>query len=505
MNHLSLVLPEERWHPSVVAATARLFSISAPDVEQARVLEIDCGDGGNIISIAASLPSSSCTGVALSSEALDRGRNLISESGLKNVVLHDQTPADGVFDYIFLRNTYSRQQPDIRSEWLSSYAGKLAENGVIVVEHMCYPGWHFLDPIREQIQYHTRNIDDAFEKMIAGRQYLSALSSSIPPRMAQFKKMVRSAWERSTGVPDVNFGVEYLDTQTRPSYFHQFAETLQGGGYQYLCELAPGSMLINQFPGAISAVLPEEAGVIETEQYLDFVTNRTKRVSILCRAELEIERQIDASVCDGLYFSAAGLPENPEQIFQEEETRLTSPYGGTVTVSVPAAKAALLELCSRFPRRMQIGEVIDIVRDIHKDFTEADKVAIYETFAACAVCEIVQINSDPGQGCATLSEKPVASSLIRAQARIRSIPHVSSLQHRSVPVDQMDCLLLEMLDGNNDKAALIAKFRELVEKQSITLKRDDKPVADEATVEEIASQQIDRFLETYLARGFLES
>lgn len=505
MNHLSLVLPDERWHPSVVAANAHLFSVSAPNVTGARILEIDCADGGNIISIAASLPSSNCTGVAASSEAVTRGRNLISESGLTNVALFNQiTEVEGRFDYIFLRNTYSLQQPESRAELLSNFAGRLSENGIIVVEHLCFPGWHNLNSIRGQIQYHTRDIEDDHERMIAGRQFLQALATSVPHNVVQYKNLVQGAWKSSTGVPDINFGSEYFESRIQPSYFYEFAESLKGSGYQYLSELAPGSMLINQFPQAIGPILPKDCGVIESEQYIDFVTNRAKRVSILCREELKIDRQIDPADCEGLYFSAAGWPENPEQIFQEEETILNSPYGGTVTITVPAAKAALMELCARYPKRLQIGEVVDTVEGIQKELTETDKGAIYEAFAACAVSEIVQINTVPGQASVVLSEKPVASSLVRAQARIRTIPHVSSLQHRTVPVDSMMCSLLEMLDGSHDKQTLVPKLMELVVNQASTLEKEGQQPGEGANVEEFASQQIDKLLDFFQSQGLFE-
>ena len=158
--------------------------------------------------------------------------------------------------------------------------------------------------------------------MIAGRQYLNALSQSVPQALPQYRAIAEGEWTSSNNVPDLNFGVEYLEDGFHPSFFHEFVESLEGSGLQYLCESSLGSMLINQFPAAMGSILPEDCSVVETEQYVDFITNRTRRLSILCRDDIEIDRNIDPSVCESLYFSVPGLGENPEEEFSNPEVTL---------------------------------------------------------------------------------------------------------------------------------------------------------------------------------------
>ena len=52
-------------HPDVLATAARLRGLVPPDVEGARVLEIGCSTGGNLLAMATSLPDASFVGIRL--------------------------------------------------------------------------------------------------------------------------------------------------------------------------------------------------------------------------------------------------------------------------------------------------------------------------------------------------------------------------------------------------------------------------------------------------------
>ena len=45
-------------HPDRFATLGRLFGLAPENVERARVLELGCGDGANLIAMAAALPNS---------------------------------------------------------------------------------------------------------------------------------------------------------------------------------------------------------------------------------------------------------------------------------------------------------------------------------------------------------------------------------------------------------------------------------------------------------------
>src|SRR4051812_19424690 len=91
--------------PERMATLATMYGLAPPPVDHCRVLELGCGDGGNIVPLAFVFPHSTFLGVDLSSTAIDHGNEMLTRLGLKNAELRAQDlmefPADaGTFDYI---------------------------------------------------------------------------------------------------------------------------------------------------------------------------------------------------------------------------------------------------------------------------------------------------------------------------------------------------------------------------------------------------------------------
>src|SRR5687767_6087963 len=74
-------------HPGRMAAQATLRGLHPAPVERARVLELGCGDGSNLIPMAHGLRDAVFTGIDLNEQALARGRAHASALNLSNVEL----------------------------------------------------------------------------------------------------------------------------------------------------------------------------------------------------------------------------------------------------------------------------------------------------------------------------------------------------------------------------------------------------------------------------------
>src|ERR1019366_3689360 len=104
------VYPET--HPDTLARTAVLFGMDPPPVQQCRVLEIACGDGGNIIPMAFELPHSEFVGIDSASIPIQHAQRVIERSGAKNVSVRALDLMEicrdfGTFDYIIAHGIYS--------------------------------------------------------------------------------------------------------------------------------------------------------------------------------------------------------------------------------------------------------------------------------------------------------------------------------------------------------------------------------------------------------------
>src|SRR5579859_5835931 len=79
--------PFPQTHPDRLGTIARLFGMSPTPVEGCRVLELGCGDGGNLIPMAYTLRASEFLGVDLSARAIAAGMEMVQALGLANVSL----------------------------------------------------------------------------------------------------------------------------------------------------------------------------------------------------------------------------------------------------------------------------------------------------------------------------------------------------------------------------------------------------------------------------------
>src|SRR5512135_2412274 len=96
--------PFSQTHPDRLATIAALYGLPAASPERCRVLELGCGDGGNLVPMAYVLPGSTFLGLDAAGSAVEQGRAQIAALGLTNVELRhaDLLEASdlGRFDYV---------------------------------------------------------------------------------------------------------------------------------------------------------------------------------------------------------------------------------------------------------------------------------------------------------------------------------------------------------------------------------------------------------------------
>lgn len=130
--------------PNRLAAAGLLHGWRAPDPSTASVLEIGCGDGFNLIGVAAVAPASRCVGFDLSGEAIARGQALGTQAGLQNVELHqgdimDYPRSGPKFDYIVCHGVYSWIPQPVRPALLELIGARLAPRGLAYVSFDTLP------------------------------------------------------------------------------------------------------------------------------------------------------------------------------------------------------------------------------------------------------------------------------------------------------------------------------------------------------------------------------
>src|SRR5262252_399369 len=152
----------KQTHPDRLAVIATLMGMRPAPVEHCRVLELGCGDGGNLVPMAMSLRQSEFVGFDRAAGAVQSANEVVTSLGLKNIVIKQldvlDLPADlGDFDYIIAHGFYSWAPDAVKEKILAVCKKQLNPQGVAFISYNAYPGGHLTDMVRNMLLFHLRN------------------------------------------------------------------------------------------------------------------------------------------------------------------------------------------------------------------------------------------------------------------------------------------------------------------------------------------------------------
>ena len=103
VEYPSYAIPQS--YPDKLAVVAAMFGMDPVPPGRARVLDVGCGSGGNLLPMALLWPGGEYVGIDLASTAIDKAKASAAQLGLTNIRFEAadlmDLPADfGTFDYI---------------------------------------------------------------------------------------------------------------------------------------------------------------------------------------------------------------------------------------------------------------------------------------------------------------------------------------------------------------------------------------------------------------------
>src|SRR5438067_9023170 len=281
-------------HPNHLAALARLFAMSPPEVETCRVLEVGCARGDNLIPMAYSLPRARFVGIDLSPRQITEGQAAIAELGLENIELRAQSILDigpnlGPFDFILAHGVFSWVSEPVQDQLLRCCAESLSPNGLAYISFNTHPGWHIGAMVRDMMFFHAREIDDPRGRVRASRDLLRILARALAKSDSPYARSLKEEADLILSRPDSYLYHEYLEESNRPMYFHQFVSLAAAHGLRYLAEAKLGNLAAAQPPGLLQ-VFGDSADWLAREQYYDFIKGQSFRQAVLCREGVPCSR-----------------------------------------------------------------------------------------------------------------------------------------------------------------------------------------------------------------------
>ena len=266
----------------------KLLGFITPNLENARVLEIGCSFGGNIIPFALENPKAEVIGVDLSSVQIEEGNRIIKYLGLENIRLIHQNILDfdsslGKFDYIICHGVFSWVNEEVQRGILNVIKDHLSENGSAILSYNTYPGWKNLEVARDVMLFRDemlKNRGEQINESNAVRYGRGAIEF-----LSQFSILNEKIKDGITGIKekdDYYILHEYFEENNKPMYLYDFNKMLLEHQLIHVVD----SDLMKTFPNISNEIeekLSAECGSdnIAKEQYYDFLLDRQFRVSIV--------------------------------------------------------------------------------------------------------------------------------------------------------------------------------------------------------------------------------
>jgi methyltransferase-like protein/2-polyprenyl-3-methyl-5-hydroxy-6-metoxy-1,4-benzoquinol methylase len=505
-------LAHVQTHPDRLATLAKLFGMQPPPVERCSVLELGCGDGTNLISMAYALPQSRFLGIDLATRPIVEGNQTIAQLGLQNVRLERCDIADfgsdqGPFDYIIAHGVYSWVPAEVRDRLLAVCHDSLSANGVAYVSYNAYPGCHLRDMVRGMMLFHVRSLSNSAEKIAQGRALLKFLAESKKEpdlyRM-MLEKELKHIMERSDG----SFYHDDLSPVAHPVYLHQFVAHAAQHGLQFLGDAMFNEMQPEDYTPAVLSALEElDDDIIAREQYLDFLLCRRFRRTLLCHRDAPLDHRIRPGVIAGFYAAADVQPESSDPDLQSpviEEFRARK--GASIQTNRPLDKAALFHLSRCWPHSVRFTELLAAARrlapsDAAGDSAGEDTKALCDLLLRAYAAGVVELHLWAPHLVTKVSDRPMASPIARLESRRGN--RVTTLRHTGLELsDENSRDLLGLLDGTRDFATLVDSLADLVSAGNAQIRRGSEPVTEPAEVRAIIASELPLALER-LARAAL--
>lgn len=425
------------------------------------MLELGCGDGGNALSIAQTLPGAQVLGVDAAGAAIARGSKLAQAAGLENVELRagdfESLAADelGSVDYVIAHGVYSWIPPAARVALLACVARCLAPHGIAFLSYNAYPGSYLRDMARDVLRFHLRDVEDPAARLAGAHELMRTIVAIDEP--TPYARVLREHLERMLGASDALLFHDDLAEVSTPFYLHEVVEHAQRHGLRFLAEADLAESLMRDVPddaARLMATLPDDAVV--REQYLDFFKNRMFRQTLLCRAEAPVRRALDDGALERL--SIASSARAGERTLDGAETFAT-PEGATMTTSEPLVRGAMDALAAAWPAALPFPALLERALEAAGPDAPAELVAarLREVLLEAHLARVVQLHGCPPPVARSAGERPRASGLARAQVAAGK-PVVSSLLHANVRLTDADAALVALLDGMRDWPVLRAEL-----------------------------------------------
>jgi len=359
-------------HPALIAAAATLAGLDPVPIERARVLEIGCASGHNLLPLAHAYPHAQFTGVDFSEPAIALAREAAAAAMLGNISfisgdLRTFDPTQGGFDYIIAHGVFSWVENSTKTALLDLCHRALKPSGIACISYNVLPGWSLRQPLAmlagalashpsaaSTAQLPLHGLPELFDAFFA--------DSSTP----YGEHLRQCAHDMAAKGADI-LAFDDLAPINHPCYFVEFLDAANRAGLRYLGESNPSENTPAELPDAAREKLKLFADDPRLlQQLIDFLSGRTFRTSLLARSDgpelMEITPQRILGLAARTSLQHAGSLRD-----FSAGARMRFTFGGeeeVIELDHPVAKALLAALIKVAPACPPLAETLSAMHEL---------------------------------------------------------------------------------------------------------------------------------------------
>jgi len=444
--------------PQYLNAMGRLYGMNPPDWRKARVLELGCASGGNLIPMAARWPKAEFVGVDLSTVQIARATDIATRLGLSNIRFLAQSITElgedlGRFDYIIAHGVLSWVPPEVQNSTIEVCARMLSPTGIGLISFNTLPGWYASKAVRDMLTQHCARFATPTEKVGGAIGLLEFILAAAPMENDPWRLSLARELHTLKSSPPAYLMHEYFEPCNHQFYFHQVAAKVKEAGLQYLGDAHPKRMVAGNVPPKVAQTLAQFTDIVEREQYIDYLVNQRFRVSLVCRPENTLNHQPDKARILDFALTSQMEPRGPVDLKKDGPVDFAGPGGTSVRVVKRAAAALNVVLAERRGRPLPARKLVTeaAARAGIRDKDEVQK-ALVELGLTLVRAECWTLHSEEGPDVAVVSARPQAFAPARLLAAEQTFLPTARLGN--LLLDQPSRKVLAACDGKNGHGEL---------------------------------------------------
>lgn len=477
-----------------------LYGVDGVLPNKARVLEIGCGVGANSISFALNHPDAKVTGVDLSSKQIELANELKNRLGVKNAkfIKKDILEIDdkfGEFDYIIAHGVYSWVDDDVKEKIFKIFKECLSKNGIAYLSYNTYPGWKGKEILRDIMLYRSSGAlhDDMIELGFDTLRYLknNAFDNLV-------RKVIDDNYYNIVGKSSSYILHEYFDPINNPNYFYEVANLAKDNELNFLCEAEWQSSIFPPVDENLKNALKAECrgDRVRFEQFIDFIVNRTFRMTLFTKAKPKDDVNIEFSKLDELFVSGNFIYDSINRVYKNIQTNSIMPKG----------MGKLFDKLSEiYPSNLSVGEFMSELKESKSD----EEIRTFYTNLAYLLCsEEINFSIYKKEFLKDMPKKPkLNKNNIKIVEFIKERNGVVSFfgpLYQNVTLNSdCDYDLLPLMDGTRDMDKLTDELINLQKSGKFNFIIEDRVVEDEDKIKSMAKEYVKNIVIRLYNCGFL--